>query len=403
MQRLLVYLSDNIDTPCGGLGIRYQELRPYLEEAFDLCVVNPSSRAASSEATEAMRVYSIAAEFKPDAMVCTDHMTFNVGAAVARQLGCKFVLDFNLAMFSYNRHFDKPSGRYLDEVNKTLQVERAAILQADHIFTCSNYYRELLFKITKLEDAMVTAIPNGIRAADFGEALPAYEFEGGYAHNLVYIGRMNVQKGISHLVDPAFKLPEGTALHFVGGSKAGGMLDEVDERCAANDNFFRIGWVDGDEKIQILQTADAIVMPSLSEPFGIVGLEAMAAGTLLISSGVEGLGDYSNDKNALLCFSSGRLYAQGTGEAWEAAGGKVPMQVNGTEKTFMRQVTLDEWARVHNCPDLYTKSVASISECCRRAVEEDMTGVVAEAKKTAAAYSWDKPASAMITKLRGLV
>ena len=61
-----------------------------------------------------------------------------------------------------------------------------------------------------------------------------------------------------------------------------------------------MGYLSGDAKWAFLQHCDAIVFPSRHEPFGIVGLEAMAAGSVLITSRVDGIGEYADDGNSVL-------------------------------------------------------------------------------------------------------
>ena len=52
-----------------------------------------------------------------------------------------------------------------------------------------------------------------------------------------------------------------------------------------------VGRVDHQGLVQLLHGADAAVLPSHYEPFGIVALEAAATGTPLVTSNVGGLGE----------------------------------------------------------------------------------------------------------------
>ena len=51
-----------------------------------------------------------------------------------------------------------------------------------------------------------------------------------------------------------------------------------------------VGQVGHEDLVRLLHTADAAVLPSHYEPFGIVALEAAATGTPLVTSNVGGLG-----------------------------------------------------------------------------------------------------------------
>jgi glycogen(starch) synthase len=52
-----------------------------------------------------------------------------------------------------------------------------------------------------------------------------------------------------------------------------------------------VGHLNHDELVHLLHTADAAVLPSHYEPFGIVALEAAATGIPLVTSNVGGLGE----------------------------------------------------------------------------------------------------------------
>jgi len=52
-----------------------------------------------------------------------------------------------------------------------------------------------------------------------------------------------------------------------------------------------VGRLDHEELVRLLHTADAAVLPSHYEPFGIVALEAAATGIPLVTSNVGGLGE----------------------------------------------------------------------------------------------------------------
>ena len=65
--------------------------------------------------------------------------------------------------------------------------------------------------------------------------------------------------------------------------------------------FFFKNYKYDDEKFQYLKSADAVIMPSIHEPFGIVALEALASGTILLCSIVDGLAEFINDTVAINC------------------------------------------------------------------------------------------------------
>jgi glycosyltransferase involved in cell wall biosynthesis len=62
-----------------------------------------------------------------------------------------------------------------------------------------------------------------------------------------------------------------------------------------------LGFRHPDALLALYRDADVVLVPSRREGFGLVGLEAMAAGTPVVSTGAGGLGDYMRDDvNALV-------------------------------------------------------------------------------------------------------
>ena len=68
-----------------------------------------------------------------------------------------------------------------------------------------------------------------------------------------------------------------------------------------NKNVHFLGPIYGDEKIKTLKKMDAVIVPSLHEPFGIVTLEALASNNILLSSFKSGMGEYLNEDVAINC------------------------------------------------------------------------------------------------------
>lgn len=99
------------------------------------------------------------------------------------------------------------------------------------------------------------------------------------------IGRLHRQKGFDILIEAFRKLPDpGLALHIYGAGPDQAALC----RAAAADPRIRfIGHVERSE--EIIQSVDIVAMPSRWEAFGLVALEARAAGRPIICSGVDGL------------------------------------------------------------------------------------------------------------------
>ena len=86
-------------------------------------------------------------------------------------------------------------------------------------------------------------------------------------------------------------------------------LTALAARAGVADRFVMLGAVAREEMPALLRSADAVVCPSVYEPFGIMPLEAMACGIPVIASAVGGHLDSVADR------LTGRLFPPGDSQA----------------------------------------------------------------------------------------
>jgi glycosyltransferase involved in cell wall biosynthesis len=97
------------------------------------------------------------------------------------------------------------------------------------------------------------------------------------------------------------KIPKGIHLYFVGNEKGGELFNDMKKFADENENVTYYGEAFGQDKIDLLCSADAVIVPSINEPFGIVGLEGLASKSIVLSSWVDGLSDFLNKDNSIYC------------------------------------------------------------------------------------------------------
>ena len=142
-------------------------------------------------------------------------------------------------------------------------------------------------------------VPNGIDASRVSgiseEALA--EFRGRYAcpdELLVFnVGRLVYEKGADLLVEVAPRvLQQVPHVRFVIGGRGPwlAMLRERVQMLGLADKVLLTGYLSDEERDRLYMVADCCVFPSRYEPFGIVALESMAAGTPVVATHVGGLG-----------------------------------------------------------------------------------------------------------------
>ena len=123
---------------------------------------------------------------------------------------------------------------------------------------------------------------NGVELAPYRIAEPAPSD----GPTVLFIGRHEPRKGLGVLLDAFRTLPADVRLWVAGeGPETAGLRS----RWASDPRIEWLGTITDSEKIARLKGADVLCAPSLrGESFGIVLLEAMAAGTAVVASDLPG-------------------------------------------------------------------------------------------------------------------
>ena len=134
-------------------------------------------------------------------------------------------------------------------------------------------------------------IPNGIQVDDFADAEPFEYLKSDGMINLLFLSRLEKRKGLKYLLGAFSKLkwewPNLRLLVAGGGEPDADSLRILSERNLQDVVF--LGRVSDEDKFRYYKTADIYCAPATGrESFGIVLLEAMAAGAPIVASGIEG-------------------------------------------------------------------------------------------------------------------
>lgn len=168
--------------------------------------------------------------------------------------------------------------------------------EAWKVIVCSEYMKSEVKNIFNVPDDKVLIIPNGVELDNFDFDFNNEEFRSSYAlpdeKIIFYVGRHVYEKGIHLLVEAAPDIVNSyNKVKFLIAGQ-GPMTEELKEKARVlglEHKFLFLGYVDDLTKNKLLKSSDAAVFPSLYEPFGIVALEAMAAGCPVVVSDVGGL------------------------------------------------------------------------------------------------------------------
>jgi glycosyltransferase involved in cell wall biosynthesis len=211
-----------------------------------------------------------------------DWMTFPAGIAVARATGRPFVAQVHAS--EYDRSGDHPDLRVRD-------IEQMGIAHADRVVTVSHYTASVLRARYVVDREKLRVVHNAVsqeesRRGRWQKTIPEPV--------VLFLGRVTFQKGPDYFLEAARKVVERRPdVKFVM-SGSGDMLPRMIEHAARLGiarNVHFTGFLRGRDVERMYALADLYVMPSVSEPFGITPLEAMALDVPVIVSRQSGVSE----------------------------------------------------------------------------------------------------------------
>jgi glycosyltransferase involved in cell wall biosynthesis len=151
-----------------------------------------------------------------------------------------------------------------------------------------------------LEDTGVTH--SGIHL-DFLDPAPEAPWE----WRLLYVGRLDPNKGIDTAVEAMCHLPASARLELIGGwdTAEEARLRRLAAEVGVAERVHFCGQRGRDEIVEAYGRADAVVFPvRWEEPWGLVPLEAMGRGRPVIATGRGGSAEYLRDEYNCLLFNT---------------------------------------------------------------------------------------------------
>lgn len=168
-------------------------------------------------------------------------------------------------------------------------IEKAGLAQADRVITVSNLMKARLLQMGA-DEAKIRVIYNGVDFAKFEKK----KFVEKKEKIVLFLGRLVEQKGPHMFLRAAARVAalEPDARFVIIGE--GELLPSLISQAIAlgiSDRVTFLGYVPDEIQRIAYARSDVFVMPSISEPFGITALEAMASGTPCIISKSSGVSE----------------------------------------------------------------------------------------------------------------
>jgi glycogen synthase len=226
---------------------------------------------------------TIAQENQFDLIHAHDWMTFPAGIAAKKVSGKPLVVHI------HSTDFDRSGGA----INPAIYaLEKQGMDEADQIIAVSNRIKNRLIDQYSIPSEKIATVYNAI---DPEICCTKKSEKRKHKEKIVtFLGRITIQKGPEYFVEVArLIISRMKNVHFVMAG-SGELMEKIiglTARYGITDRFHFTGFLEGPEVTEMLHRSDLFIMPSVSEPFGIVPLEAMQANVPVIFSLQSGVSE----------------------------------------------------------------------------------------------------------------
>ncbi len=224
----------------------------------------------------------IAKKSEFDVIHAHDWLTYSAGIAAKKVTGKPLVVHMHAT------EFDR-SGQ---TVNKEVyDIERKGMEEADRVITVSNFTRAIVIEKYGIDPDKIFTVHNAVEPTD--------KEVGGLERKVkekvvTFLGRLTQQKGPEYFIEAAHLiLQRDPNVRFVMAG-SGDLMNKMIKRVAQlkiATKFHFTGFLRGADVDRMLGLSDVFVMPSVSEPFGIVPLEAMRSNVPVVISKQSGVSE----------------------------------------------------------------------------------------------------------------
>lgn len=217
-------------------------------------------------------VIETAKQEKHDVIHAHDWMTYKAGIEASK------ISNKPLIIHLHSTENDRTAGK---PDKKIMQIEKEGLKAADRIITNSNYSKRNIIKQYKIKPEKIEVVHWGIEPINLPKKLPKD------GNVVLFLGRVTKQKGTDYLIESAKQVIERlpNTVFIIAGD--GDLIPEITRQArelGILDKMSFVGAVKEDEIAKLFQLSDICVMPSRSEPFGLVALESMIHGTPVLVS-----------------------------------------------------------------------------------------------------------------------
>lgn len=227
---------------------------------------------------------AIASQYEFDVIHAHDWLTYYAGIAAQKVSGKPLVAHIHATEFD----------RTGENVNSIIyDIERTGMMAADRVIAVSNLTRKVVIEKYGITADKVFTVHNAIEPVEKPESV--LNTKKAVKEKVVtFLGRITFQKGPEYFIETAHRiLQRDRNVRFIMAG-SGDMLNKMIRRVAQlkiADRFHFTGFLKGEDVDRMFALSDVFVMPSVSEPFGLVPLEAMRTNVPVIVSKQSGVAE----------------------------------------------------------------------------------------------------------------
>lgn len=207
--------------------------------------------------------------------------------------GCKMVSTLHSLEYKRAGGVTSPEGHMIESFEWWLTYESSVVI------VCSDSMKGDTNWKYQVPDEKIWVIPIGLNPTKFLNVHPNRDqVRGRYGVSpsqklVLFVGRLTHQKGCEYLIRaiPSVAKYYDARLLIVGDGYMRGELEYVAQTTGEPWRIIFTGFLSDAEVVELMLSADVMVIPSVYEPFGVVALEAMAAKLPIVASDVDGLAE----------------------------------------------------------------------------------------------------------------
>ena len=224
-----------------------------------------------------------------DVIHAHDWLSFPAGVEAKRVSGKPLVLHVHAT------EFDRTGGQGANQL--VYDIERESMQEADKIVTVSNFTKEKIINSYGISENKIEVVHNGIDFEDWDATGLTVDLQGIKDKGdkiATFVGRITIQKGPEYFLYAAKKVLEyinNVYFVFSGSGDMENQMIRLAVDLGISDKVLFAGFLRGDDLKALYQAADLYVMPSVSEPFGLIPVECMASGVPVIISNQTGVSE----------------------------------------------------------------------------------------------------------------